>query len=166
MSTMLTKIKISMLVTATYLSMQELKLLEYREINRQRGWRATADHIGSHILTKTTDPLDLDVVFYSKEWLAHSPMDRAKYKQAETFFRRIQEAMLIVLYSFDDSPEDCVAVMQHLIHHYKLFDCYRKNGHNWQLLNNFVRHPIWTLWGDVTGTYPIDPECDIDSRFY
>ena len=163
---MLTKIKISALVTATYLSMQELKLLEYREINRQRGWRATADHIGLHILTKTTDPLDLNAIFYSREWLAHSPMDRVKFKQTGAFFQRLLDAMLIVLYSFDDSPEDCVAVMQHLTHHYKLFDCYRKNTYNWQLLHNFVEHPIWTLWGDVTGTYPIDPECDIDSRFY
>ena len=156
-----------MLVTATYLSMQELKLLEYREINRQRGWRATADHIGSHILTKTTDPLDLDVIFYSKEWLAHSPMDLVKFKQTGAFFQRLLDAMLIVLYSFDDSPEDCVAVMQHLIHHYKLFDCYRKNTYNWQLLHNFIKHPVWDLWVDITGTYPIDSDNDfIDSRFY
>ena len=164
---MLSEIKISVSVNGTYLPMQELKLLEYRETNRQRGWRATADHIGSHILTMTTDPLDLDVVFYSKEWLAHSPKDRSKYKQAETFFRRIQEAMSIVLYSFDDSPEDCVAIMQHLVHHYKLFDCYRKNTYNWQLLHNFIKHPIWDLWVDITGTYPIDSDNDfIDSRFY
>ena len=164
---MLYKIKQIKFDLTIYFTMQELKLLHYREINRRIGWRATSDIIANHIFTMTTEPLDFEVIFYNKEWLDHSPIDRIKNKHVEEFFRRIQEAMCIIMCSFDDSPEDMVAAMQHLVHHWKLFDCYRKDvPRSNQLCMNFICHSVWKLWCEVTGMWPLDPECDIDSRFH
>jgi hypothetical protein len=109
-----------------------IRLADYREANRARGWRATADLMARHIREKATPVLTtrehLDQMFINgglgivsraaRERFASDPV----FKSIEGYARRLHQAVALLLFSFDDRPEDIVAAVKHMIHHGRVLD--------------------------------------------
>ena len=144
-----------------------LKLTNLRILNRQQGWRRTVDIIGQHILS-TLEPLDFTVITRSQYEIKHNPLIRAKYKAIQEYIRRTQEALSIILYSFDDNPEEAVAAVRHLTYHWRLLDWTKHFVTIQQTMFklDFMESEIWNHWAECVGVDLLDPEETIDSRFY
>jgi phosphoribosyl-ATP pyrophosphohydrolase len=150
-----------------------LSLQQYREQNRQRGWRATADLIAQHILDKTgsVNLRDIDRKVILSRWrddeIKPSATEKVINKQIKEFARRLEEAMLVLLYSFDDDPEACAAAMAHLVYHWRVFDFERYRVASIAILDiHLTASPVWHHWESVVGASPRDVEPAVDSRFH
>jgi hypothetical protein len=102
------------------------QLIEIRGKNREQGWRKTADIIGQHILDKTP-ALDFSVLLSS---LHQDPDDapntitKIKIKHINEYAQRLNDALAIVMYSWDDDHKTVIAALRHLIHHWRIFDAW------------------------------------------
>ena len=119
--------------------MKELKLAEYREANRRMGWRATADIIARHIITQSQEPLDFDVLGkrFPDDYTV-DPLTRCKIRDVKEFSRRLEEAVAIIMYSFDDSKETAFACVRHLVFHHCIF-----TTGSWRFVEHFRATPTW-----------------------